>query len=126
MQQQNGSKDCGLFALAFAMSICSGQNPGSLGYIQYKLRSHLLSCLEKRYLTCFPTRCRARSCSGPSVEIRFPVFCSCRQPKDEGTMVECSLCKEWYHKECERIPEQVWTDVDYYWLCTKCKNKNKC
>uniref|UniRef100_A0A1X7V770 Ubiquitin-like protease family profile domain-containing protein n=1 Tax=Amphimedon queenslandica TaxID=400682 RepID=A0A1X7V770_AMPQE len=75
VQHQNGSKDCGLFALAFAMSVCSGQNPGSLGYIQDKLRSHHKSCLEKRYLSCFPTQCRARSCSGPSVEIRFPVFC---------------------------------------------------
>uniref|UniRef100_A0A1X7U2R7 Ubiquitin-like protease family profile domain-containing protein n=1 Tax=Amphimedon queenslandica TaxID=400682 RepID=A0A1X7U2R7_AMPQE len=33
VQHQNGSKDCGLFALAFTMSVCSGQNPGSLGYI---------------------------------------------------------------------------------------------
>ena len=55
LQHQNGAKDCGLFALAFAMSICAGQNLCSLGFIRHKLRSHILSCLEKRSLSCFPT-----------------------------------------------------------------------
>lgn len=120
VQRQNGLKDCGLFALAFAMSICAGQDPSTCSYIQHKFRSHLLLCLEKNVMSLFPTRLRTR-CPGPSQEYKFPIYCLCRQPSNEGRMVECSSCKEWYHKECEQIPEDVWTDKDYFWSCSRCK-----
>ena len=58
VQTQCGGSDCGLFALAFATSLCSSENPSTVSYIQHSLRSHLLSCLQNRAITLFPRRNR--------------------------------------------------------------------
>lgn len=41
VQEQHGSADCGLFAIAFAVSLCGGENPLLANYVQHKLRQHL-------------------------------------------------------------------------------------
>ena len=45
-QRQSGPDDCGLFAIAFATTLCNGKQPESMFYDQQKMRSHLLSCFE--------------------------------------------------------------------------------
>lgn len=119
VQCQRRGKDCSLFALAYAMSVCLGENPSILSYIQHKKRPHLLSCLENRKITCFPTRSRAR------VHVELPkdeIFCSCRQPGLGNGLADCISCKTWNHKECETIPNKVWVDKNLVSLCT---NYNK-
>ena len=46
VQQQIGGNDCGLFALAFATSLCNGEDPTQQTYDQSSLRSHYIECLE--------------------------------------------------------------------------------
>ena len=46
MQEQRGSSDCGLFALAFITSVCCGVDPASQTYSQKEMRKHLLACIE--------------------------------------------------------------------------------
>ena len=41
VQQQLGSSDCGLFAIAFATSILKGEDPSSVRYIQSRMRQHV-------------------------------------------------------------------------------------
>lgn len=41
VQQQVGSSECGLFALAFASDLCGGRDPYTRVYYESKLRSHL-------------------------------------------------------------------------------------
>jgi len=45
--QQTGGSDCGLFVLAFAYSLCSGEEPETITYKQNELRSYFLQCLVK-------------------------------------------------------------------------------
>ena len=45
VQQQNGYRDCGLFAIAFATEICMGQNPSKAVFIQTQMRGHFFRCL---------------------------------------------------------------------------------
>ena len=54
VQQQVGVKDCGLFAVAFAVELCQKHNPSRISYDQSKMRAHFISCLQKEHLVTFP------------------------------------------------------------------------
>ena len=54
VQNQVGGSDCGLFAMAFAVSICLGVNPSKFIYDQEKMRRHLTECLENQKFSNFP------------------------------------------------------------------------
>ena len=53
---QQGSKDCGLFAIAYATEIAYGHDPSSFIFDQSKLRPHLHDCLISKSLTRFPKK----------------------------------------------------------------------
>ncbi len=58
VQKQDGVKDCGLFAVAFATFLAFGNSPQSLSlhhFDQNKLRLHYVSCLEQQIVTEFPS-----------------------------------------------------------------------
>ena len=52
--KQLGVKDCGVYAIATATLLASGENPGSVTYNQQAMREHLLKCFETFQLTPFP------------------------------------------------------------------------
>ncbi len=54
VQMQNGASDCGLFAIAFAVSLCRGKDPHVCSYDQSQMRHHLYQCLEKGVMMEFP------------------------------------------------------------------------
>ena len=117
--QQNGC-DCGLFALAFATALCSGQNPQCLLFKKSVMRAHLLKCLEDEDIKPFPcktvNRAQQRNKTG-----KIEIFYKCRT-QEAGRMVSCSGCREWYHEECMPIPKQVWRqNSKYEWYCDKCR-----
>ena len=47
--------DCTLFAIAFATTLCHGNNPTTTRYDQRTMRNHLVDCLEAMDMTEFPT-----------------------------------------------------------------------
>ena len=51
---QQGSYDCGLFALAYALELALKKDPLTLIFDQTKMRGHFLSCLEKEEAEQFP------------------------------------------------------------------------
>ena len=53
---QNGSDDCGLFAVAYATTICYGKKPEKFIFDQGLMRRHLLKCLENNLMEEFPVR----------------------------------------------------------------------
>ncbi len=53
MQKQVGGCDCGLFSIAVATALL--QNDTEYAFCQSKMRRHLLSCLEIKYLSSFPS-----------------------------------------------------------------------
>ncbi|CAF2786046.1 unnamed protein product [Rotaria sp. Silwood2] len=56
VQQQVGGNDCGLFALAFATSLCYSDSPPLLFYHQMSLRNHYVKCIESNTIQPFPSK----------------------------------------------------------------------
>ena len=58
-----------------------------------------------------------RYCNTVAIE----VYCDCRGI-EEGDMIECNKCKEWYHKECCKVaPKYFIESEDTEWSCMSCK-----
>ena len=97
MAQQIGTADCGLFALAVAISLCNGDDPGTQAYDQSVMREHLALCFECGELAAFPVKtlcCNVRE----KVEVTEELFCHCRMPYRKGQfMIECARCHGWFH-----------------------------
>ena len=58
MQQQRGVYDCGLFAIASAYELCSGNNLEKIEFEQSKMHVHYQQCLVNNRLTAFPQSIR--------------------------------------------------------------------
>ena len=54
MQKQNGSVDCGLFAIAVMTSLAYKEDPSTVTYDQKKMRQHLQECFFTKLITSFP------------------------------------------------------------------------
>ena len=66
VQQQIGGNDCGLFALAFAISLCYNDVPSLMFYDQISLRNHYAKCIEDNEIQSFlskPKRGSTRNAS---------------------------------------------------------------
>ena len=53
-QKQKGSKDCGLFSIAFATALAFGSHPSKLKFDQLKMRQYLVNCFNKEHMVPFP------------------------------------------------------------------------
>ena len=54
MQKQHGCTDCGVYAIAVMTSLTHEEDPTRLKYKQMELRQHLVNCITKGKLVCFP------------------------------------------------------------------------
>ncbi|KAL5488583.1 hypothetical protein EMCRGX_G017550 [Ephydatia muelleri] len=54
VQTQMGSNDCGIFAIAFAVALCSERDPHMETYEQNEMRNHLHQCFSAGKLNNFP------------------------------------------------------------------------
>ncbi|XP_063073185.1 lysine-specific demethylase 7A [Engraulis encrasicolus] len=49
-----------------------------------------------------------------------PLYCVCRQPYDVSRfMIECDICKDWFHGSCVQVEEHHAADIDVY-HCPNC------
>uniref|UniRef100_H2UT06 Lysine demethylase 7A n=1 Tax=Takifugu rubripes TaxID=31033 RepID=H2UT06_TAKRU len=49
-----------------------------------------------------------------------PLYCVCRQPYDVNRfMIECDICKDWFHGSCVQVEEHHAVDIDVY-HCPNC------
>lgn len=102
------------------MSISNWQKPDELWFQVPKMWHHLLSCLEEGFIQNFPSD--QRHCHHPTHRIeRIDVYCKCHH-KEEGNMVSCDSCREWYHNTCEAIPKEAWTNHNFNWQCSHCEH----
>uniref|UniRef100_A0A8C2JNN6 Lysine-specific demethylase 7A n=1 Tax=Cyprinus carpio TaxID=7962 RepID=A0A8C2JNN6_CYPCA len=50
-----------------------------------------------------------------------PLYCVCRQPYDFNRfMIECDICKDWFHGSCVQVVEHHAADIDVY-HCPNCE-----
>ena len=99
VQQQTNSVDCGLFAIAFATSLAFGEDPANVTYDSKKLRMHLIKCLNKKQMTCFPKSTEKLVSKCQSRLAAIELYCKCWMPYNESStkyedrMVEFSSLK---------------------------------
>ena len=127
-QQQENSIDCGVFAIAFIVDISFGWIPDERAYDINEMRKHLVSCLYKNRFSEFPqapSKKRIQRCR--SIKFGKDLFCICRQAFYESDietekyfMVECTNCKEWFHKGCLKIKKKFFTKKSEPFYCSKC------
>lgn len=124
--QQNGSNDCGLFAIANATAFCFGVNPSYCVWHQTKMRCHSARYIRKSKLEMFPNDiCQQIS---DVYATAFDVYCHCRLPFVEiDRMMECDRYKSWYHQECENISSSHWQKLKESSMafCSSCKQSSR-
>ncbi|XP_026548781.1 lysine-specific demethylase 7A [Notechis scutatus] len=58
--------------------------------------------------------------AGTAAANATPVYCVCREPYDVNRfMIECDICKDWFHGSCVRVEEHHAVDIDLY-HCPNC------
>ena len=78
VQRQSGGSNCGLFAIAFATTLCGGLDPHLLNFEQSKMRDHLKECFVANKLVNFPESRRQRLGRQRLVATKtVNVFCHC-------------------------------------------------
>ena len=121
VQQQFGSCDCGLFAIAFMLHLAIGDDPQHILFEQSQTRSHLLKCFQKKKLEPFPHK---KVTSIPTENAPFfpyvtlELFCTCHMPETYNDMVECEERGEWFHLKCMGLTKAP--AEDELWFCNKC------
>ncbi len=129
-QHQKDGVSCGLFAIANATALAFGLNPSEFVYDQSDLRSHFILCCLNKKIEPFPF-IQSRKCRNwrPSSYLKCPLYCKCKMPFSENvvgfpdrfrTIVECKGCQNWYHLNCEKIPNDVITNRRCKWRCSNC------
>jgi len=120
VQQQQGGSDCGLYALAFSFSLCSGTDPAKLSHHQDEFRSHYLHCLKNKKITDFPHD-KIMKNPGKSLLQRIKVYCTCRLPDTGDNMAQCSRCLEWFHQTCLKNEWEDDKPLPKLWYCPDCR-----
>ena len=98
---QPNTNDCGVYAIAFAVSLAFGKEPAHLHYDNSKMRTHLLNCIKSGILTEFPSKPESRK----NLYIQahtIPLHCTCRMPESD-LMFQCTKCQQWFHPDCQEI-----------------------
>ena len=125
-QQRNGY-DCGIFSIAYAYDICRGKDPCQVDYNHKSIRRHLATCFEKKNITKFPSVGDRSIVNRIRYSELIDLYCVCRMPEKcegEEDMVECELCRIWFHQKCLDIPDHIFDDKDNSWTCTHCQHTN--
>lgn len=127
--KQNGTKDCGLFAIAAIVSLAFGEDPTKFKYNQDQMRVHLVKSFESNKLLVFPKEKKRKYAAREDKEVEIEIFCVCRLPDDGEVMVHCEKCGDWYHEDCiqDCIDKQSWRKPDKKidWYCGFCQTPVK-
>ena len=124
VQQQRGSHDCGVFAIAYMIEVCNGNNVEAVSFNQARMRNHLRICLENGVISPFPKATRKISAQkSQSQVIREVLYCQCKMPDfyDER-MISCDKCSEWFHCSCMNIAKR---HKRASWICPGCTESTK-
>ena len=56
MRKQYGSNDCGIFSIAYSVTLCLGEKPGSFLFDQQLMPGHLVECPQNQSFSMFPIK----------------------------------------------------------------------
>ena len=57
--------------------------------------------------------------TGAASSLKIGVYCYCRSPDDPTQMVQCNMCKDWFHLNCLDTPVEVGN-----WYCKNFQEYN--
>ena len=133
VQQQSNQVDCGVFSIAFAVTLALGDNSALVTYKQTLLRFHLNKCLKLGKFSPYPLINGKRQKRAKEITITKDVYCTCRrtyfqedtEESPDNFMAPCCICQDWYHKNCMNIPLKVFRSgtVAEVWKWKSCKKK---
>ena len=78
LDKQENTHDCGLCAIAYATSVCHGDDGSQMKYNCAEMRPHLIHCLDTGR---FPSTHRINGLT--LAEEGIPVYCYCRKTQEE-------------------------------------------
>ncbi len=120
-QQQCGSYNCAVFAVAWAYVISAGGDPCRIIFDETRIRDHFCLCLLKGEISDFP-QLKFRENAIPSSKVEsshmLPLLECCYLPVTFSNMgtIKCVQCSETLvHKEC--IGKNKF-------ICDACKREN--
>ena len=125
VKSQVGGNDCGAFAIANLVEFCMGnfwRDKDSLSsrgdLCQDTLRSHLVTCFERKKFSEFMARASygRKSCKSYFID----TSCSCGLPDEYDNMIACNGCEGWFHQVCAGVNESSLPDS---WVCWECVEK---
>ena len=134
VQRQNNYHDCGVFAIAFLVSLLHGVNPSDLTFDNGEMKKHLIKSLKGAFFQPFPLSQVQEQRTQEQVFVQdVPVICDCRMPWDKSAgkspsmwCAQCNICKEWYHRKCvPSIPHMIFKGSNATWRCPKCQTALK-
>ena len=112
VQIQSNSVDCGLFALANALTLLNDSDPTKVVYHEEKMRSHFISCILNRDFSNFPVLNLLQVPRALERHQHIPVCLMCRQShllnffgSNFKALYQCGYCKCWYHEHCKMFHE---------------------
>jgi len=121
VQQQKSGKDCGLFAVAFAVEAASGtenKKVGNVKFDQSKMRSHLIQCIEQGRITAFPRQLPSQKATvSKHHKDTIKTLSCCNLPKEYAEVIQCDMCDELFHLKCLSLEPQVELED---WMCPAC------
>ena len=120
--KQLGGTECGLYAIAYCVSLANGQDPSGIVYDQREMRQHLISCFENKRLTLFPIAKKRRLATTHTSIVTITVCPICKGADTGSLMVFCETCEKWFHKEC--VPPFDESDDEFNWMCPGCLNND--
>lgn len=127
VQNQQDGHSCGLFAIAFAVSLCHEEDPRRLTFDRSAMRKHLLNCLTKGEITPFPRKSEGREPNMGRL-VTFSIHCTCRLPFDADDVwmaFTCCLCNNMYHRECEAGKKvTIRVEGKDKWICSNCSKES--
>ncbi|XP_071849794.1 uncharacterized protein [Apostichopus japonicus] len=97
--QQQDSRSCGVYALAFASALCLHIEPSTLNFSQSRMYPDLKRCLQEERMTLIGAE-KGSNLSKVNKRIVAKIYCTCRGPDVGNTMMQCFICMEWFHEEC--------------------------
>ena len=133
VQQQSNQVDCGVFSIAFAVTLALGDNPALVTYEQTSLRFHLNRCLKLGKFFPYPVINGKRQKRAKGIAVTKDVNYTCRrtyfqedtEENPDNFMTLCCICQDWHHKKCMNIPLKVFRSdtAAEVWKCKSCKKK---
>lgn len=98
-RQPTGSRLCGYYAAAAAISVCNDVDPTGAVYDAARLVEDVDTHLQRSSVDVVPVS-RQDSRRDLAVETKTKLHCLCHQPHNDRQMIACCECGYWYHVDC--------------------------